>query len=520
KRNNRKGETALHDAELFASVAHLDGANYDHARLWDAWRPLLTNQFHDILPGSSIREVYDQCDRDYADALRAADDVASRAVATLAGRIDTRGDGEPIVVFNTLSWVRDGAVAIDMPKKRSAISVIAPNGDVVPHQWTGKSTLLFEVDAAPPLGWAVYRVVPRKRAAQTVRELKATATGMENEYLQIEFDLHGRIVRLFDKREGREVLAEGRRANVLQLFDDRPHLHDAWDFDHNYERTAWEPGAAESIEVIERGPVRAVVRVVRKTERSTILQDITLHARSPRIDFVTTVDWRERHVLMKAAFPVDVRASNATYEIQYGTIDRPTHHNTAHDRARYENTALRWVDLSEGNYGVTLLNDCKYGHDVRENVLRISLLRSSTDPDPEADQGAHAFTYSLYPHAGDWRNGAVRQGLELNTPIAAHRTTPSRGGLPPVHSFASVDAENVVIDWIKKHEDSNAIIVRLYEAHGQRGPVTVTFGQRPRQVFECDLMEENEQRVRLNGSSVELYMTPYELRTLKVKFEK
>ena len=182
------------------------------------------------------------------------------------------------------------------------------------------------------------------------------------------------------------MLPKGQAANVLQLFDDRPHLHDAWDFDHSYERTKWEPNAAESMEVIERGPVRAVVRVVRKTERSTITQDITLYASSSRIDFVTKVDWREKHVLMKVAFPVDVRASNATYEIQYGTIERPTHHSTAADRGKYENTALRWVDLSEGNYGVSLLNDCKYGHDVRENVLRLSLLRSSIDPDPAADQ--------------------------------------------------------------------------------------------------------------------------------------
>ncbi|NUM53761.1 MAG: alpha-mannosidase [Candidatus Hydrogenedentes bacterium] len=518
KRYNRKCETALHDAEFFAALAHRNGAKYDHAKLWEAWKPVLTNQFHDILPGSSITEVYEQTDHDYAQALNIASAVQSEAIETIARRIDTAGEGEPIIVFNTLSWVRDGVVTVEMPRKSAAVSVVSPCGGVVPHQWVGKNTLLFEAQGVPPLGWAVYRIVPRTIPASRSGLLKANATGMENDFFAVEIDLYGRITQIYDKKEGRDVLPKGKRANVLQLFDDRPHLHDAWDFDHNYERTMWEPKAAERIEVVERGPVRAIVRVVRKTERSTIVQDITMYARSPRIDFVTKVDWREKHVLMKVAFPVDVRASNATYEIQYGTIDRPTHHNTAFDRGRYENTALRWVDLSEGNYGVTLLNDCKYGHDVKENVLRMSLLRSSTDPDPDADQGSHEFTYSLYPHPGDWRNGAVLHGLELNTPFVVYQSKNSRGTMPSVHSLVAVDAANVVIDWVKKHEDSDAIIFRLYEAHGHRGPVTLTFSEKPRKIYECDLMEENDRAVRFAGNSIELYITPYEIRTIKLFF--
>lgn len=518
KRYNRRCETALHDAEFFSTLAHLNGGTYEHGKLWDAWKPVLTNQFHDILPGSSITEVYEQTDRDYADAMSVIAGTQSKALGRIAKRIDMSGEGQPIVVFNTLGWVRDGVVTVNVAKKPGAISVLAPNGEVVPHQWVGKSMLVFEADGVPPLGWAVYRIVPHATAPRREHSLRVSATSLENDLVKVSLDLHGRVSRIFDKYGERDVLPKGKAANVLQLFDDRPHLHDAWDFDHNYERTMWEPNAAESMEVIERGPVRAVVRVVRRTEHSTITQDITLHARSSRIDFVTKVDWRETHVLMKVAFPVDVRASNATYEIQYGTIERPTHHNTGHDRARYENTALRWVDLSEGDYGVTLLNDCKYGHDVKENVLRMSLLRSSTDPDPVADQGEHEFTYSLLPHLGNWRNGAVREGLELNTPLVAIAAAASRGDLAPVHSFATVDAENVVIDWVKKHEDSDAVIVRLYEAHGQRGPITITFSQKPRSVHECNLMEEDDRPVRVSGNAVEIYMTPYELRTLKITF--
>lgn len=518
KRNNRKCETALHDAEFLGTLAHIHGGKYDHSTLWEAWKPVLTNQFHDILPGSSITEVYEQAERDYSQALEAISDVQSAAARTLANGIDTAGAGKPLIVFNSLSWVRDGVAAIKFSKALPAASVCAPNGDAVPHQWLSDGTLLFEVDGVPPLGWAAYRVIEDSVKASSRGTLHASTKGMENDLVEIEFDDHGRIIRFYDKVHAREVVPNDTRANVLQLFDDRPHLHDAWDFDHNYERTMWEPAKAHSIRVIELGPVRAVVRFARKTEHSTITQDVTLHANSSRVDFVTSVDWHEKHVLMKVAFPVDVRSSRATYEIQYATVERPTHHNTPHDRARFENTAMRWVDLSEGDYGVSLLNDCKYGYDVKANILRLSLLRSSTDPDPVADQGRHEFTYSLYPHAWGWRNRVVRRGLELNTPFVVAQPKATHGSLPPIHSFASIDAENVIIDWIKKCEDSNAIIVRLYEAHGQRGNATITFSQKPAKVTECDLMEENDTPVKTQGNSVNLFIKPYELRALKVIF--
>ena len=223
-------------------------------------------------------------------------------------------------------------------------------------------------------------------------------------------------------------------------------------------------------------------------------------------------------MLLKVAFPVDVRATRATYEIQYGTIERATHQNTAFNRARFENAALRWADLSEGDYGVSLLNDCKYAYDVRDNVLRLSLLRSSVDPDPHADEGSHEFTYSLLPHAWGWRNGMVHEGHQLNTPLLAVPAAKSKGAHAPVAAFASIDQDNVIIDHIKKHEDSDAVIVRLYEAHGQRGDATLTFGRKLKSITECDLMEENDQPVKLQGNTVKFYVKPYELRTFKVQF--
>ena len=518
KRNNRKCEVLLRDAELLSVLAVMNGGKYDHVKLWNAWKPVLTNQFHDILPGSSINEVYTQADTDYAEARKEGEDVRDTAAASVMRGIDTSGEGAPIVVFNTLGWVRTDVANVKAALPESDFAVLNPAGIATPHQIAEDGSLLFEANGVPPLGYATHRIVPGRVPAQPSHFLKASTAGMENQFLRIRFDKRGCLTSIYDQIERREVLSKGQRGNVLQLFDDRPWLHDAWDIDHNFEANMWEPKTTERMEVVESGPVRAVVRVVRKTEKSTFTQDVTMYAGSPRVDFVTRVDWHEKRTLLKVAFPVDVRAQRATFEIQYAAIERNTHNNWPQDCARFEVPAYRWADLSEGDFGVTLLNDCKYGYDVKGNVLRLSLLRSSVDPDPHADEGYHEFTYSIYSHAWGWRNGAVRQGYELNVPLHAVQAPKSKGPFPSVDAFASIDVENVVIDAVKKHEDSDAIIVRLYEAHGQRGDVTLTFGRRPKKVTECDLMEENDVSVKPSGNNVRFFIKPFEIRTFKVVF--
>ena len=517
KRNNRKSELLLRQTEFVSSLAHAHGGEYDQKRLYDAWKIVLTNQFHDILPGSSINEVYSQADIDYSEAKSIVAGVRADALKHLLGAIDTSGPGVPIVVFNDLSWVRTDIVQATLQIPKGACALLAPNGMPIPYQVAGPNDIVFEADALPPMGYAVYRLVPAKDVAESNRQLEASKQGMENDFLRITFDKDGNLRSVYDKMEQRDVLPKGQRANVLQLFDDRPHGNDAWDIDPNYEAVTWETQPNASIEVVEQGPVRAIVRIVRKTERSVITQDVTMYANLPRVDFVTHVDWQEKHVLMKAAFPVDVRSSRATYEIQYAAIERATHRNTDFDAGRYEVPAHRWADLSEGDYGVSLLNDCKYGYDVRDNVMRLSLLRAPVDPDPHADEGEHRFTYSLYPHAWDWRNGTVQQGCQLNAPVLAVAAPPKKGALPAAASFAAVDAENVIIDAVKRAEDSDDLIVRIYEAYGQRGDVSLTFGSKSKRVTECDLMEENDVPVKMNGATLNLYMKPFELRTFKVR---
>ncbi|MBI2423581.1 MAG: alpha-mannosidase [Candidatus Hydrogenedentes bacterium] len=519
KRNNRKCEVLLHDTEQLSALALLAGGRYDQAALWENWRIVLTNQFHDILPGSSITEVYAVADQDYATVKQRVGALQELALKTLTTAIDTSGPGQPVVVFNTLSWMRIDLVQAKVKLPGGDFHVIDSKGNTVPAQAIGKDEILFLAEAVPPLGHAVYRVLPGAAAEASEWPLAATGKTLENDFIRVTLDDHGRFTSVFDKLDEREVLAPGQRGNVLQLFDDRPHAHDAWDIDHNFdEERQWEPGKPDSVKVIEKGPIRAVVRVIRKTEKSTFTQDITLYAHTARIDVSTHVDWWEKRTLLKVAFPVDVLAPRATYHIQFGAIQRATHANDPRDRARFEVTGHHWADLSESDYGVSLLNDCKYGYDVKENVLRLSLLRSSIAPDPKADEGQHDFTYALYPHAGDWRAGTLQEGYALNYPLKGVAAAAAKGKLPPVQSFADMDAENVVIESIKKHEDSGALIVRCFEACGQRGTASITFGNTPKSVAACDMMEERDVRLKAKGNTVELYFTPYEIKTLKVSF--
>ncbi len=244
---------------------------------------------------------------------------------------------------------------------------------------------------------------------------------LENDLLRVEFSPDGDIIRIFDKANQREVLPPGAIANQFQAFEDRPKFWDAWDIDIFYDDKLWLAEPAASIELVEQGPLRWTLEIRRQILNSVTTQRISLTRGSARLDFDTKIDWRERHILLKVAFPVDILAPQATYEIQWGNVQRPTHRNTSWDWARFETCAHKWVDLSEGGYGVSLLNDCKYGHDIRDNVMRLSLLRAPTSPDPEADQGEHRFTYSLLPHAGGWEAGTAAEAYRLNDPVIGYQ---------------------------------------------------------------------------------------------------
>ena len=526
KRNNRKCELLARDTEFLSTVAMLNGGAYDQDAIYDAWKLILLNQFHDILPGSSVNEVYVDADEDYATAKNGLSAAKDTALATLAGSVTCDGPGQPVIVYNTLGWNRCDVGVLPLAEDAPAEpNMLAPDGTPVLTQVAedadGKKSLLFEAPDVPSMGHAVFHLVDGKAPGSVSgnKAPKATASRLENDFYRIKLNKKGVITEIFDKVNDRQVLADGEKGNQLQLLNDRPFSNDAWDIDFNVNDVTVPVDDVVSIDVVEEGPVRATVRVVWKTDNSTIRQDISLWRTVPRIDFATNVDWHEKHKLLKAAFPVDVLSRHATYEIQFGAIERATHWSTSVDRARYEVPGHKWIDLSESEYGVSLLNDCKYGFDVHDNIMRISLLRSPTLPDPECDQGVHNFVYSLYPHAAGWQQAeTVRRAYELNVPLLAHvaEGTPTKGAIPAVAGMLSVDKTNVVIDTVKKAEDSDEIIVRLYEAHGARGPVTLSFADAPKSVVECDLMEENDEAVELAGNDVKFTIKPWEIRTFKV----
>jgi alpha-mannosidase len=518
KRANRKSELALRGAELWCSLAHAAGRHYPARELDEAWKLVLLNQFHDVLPGSSIGEVYRESQEQYAAVANAARGLTESALADLAGRLDTRGPGHPVLVTNPLSWPRGGAVEI--PAAAGASRVVDDTGAELAVQRSGGRLLALARPAGvPAMGAAVWRMLSG-RSVRRPNPLRAEPRLLENELLRVRLDGRGTITSIHDKASGREVLPRGARANVLQLFHDRPRNWDAWDIDEEALESGREVTEIDSLRAVEHGPVRAALRMVRRFGASRLEQEVRLAAGSPVIEFVTRVDWRESHRLLKVAFPVDVRAPRGTCEVQFGAVERATHRSSSWDRARFEVPLHRWADLSEPDWGGSLLNDCKYGGDLAGQTLRLSLLRAPASPDPQADRGRHEFTYAFYPHAGDWRRAlTVRRALELNVPLtAAPAPAGRRGALERSVSFLSFDAENVVIDTVKQAEDSADLVVRLYEAHGSRAAGRLRLALPVKSARETDLLEKNGRPLRVlpraGAVEVPLRLRPFEIKTV------
>jgi alpha-mannosidase len=449
KRLNRRCEQALHDAEFLACLR----GDYPRAELDALWKRLLLNQFHDILPGSSIRLVHEESERDLAGVEAEADALC--------------GSGETPV--NTTGFERREVAR-------------APAGG------------LHVVEAPPYGGGAIVAAGD---------EVRLQGLTLENEHLRARLGADGTIVSLLHKETGRETLAAP--GNRLELYEDRPVQFDAWDIDPAHLRTRREAPPFESNEVVTDSPLRAEIAF----ERSGYRQVVRLDAGSRRLEFHATVDWRERHTLLKACFPLAVTAPNATYEMPFGYAERPTHYSTSWDRARYEVPGHRFADLSEHCFGAALLTDSKYGYSCLGGDLRVSLLRSPTSPDPEADQGAHEFAYALLPHAGGWRDaGVLAEAVRFNAPL---RWTDA-----PVGSFASVGDPNLVLDTIKRAEDSDALVLRLYEAHGGRGTARLRLGAPFASARLANALEDDGDPLEVDGEEIVLPYLPHQLLTVKV----
>jgi alpha-mannosidase len=347
--------------------------------------------------------------------------------------------------------------------------------------------------------------------------VSVSADELDTPFWHVELDRSGRIRRLVDKLQSREVVPANEVGNRLLVFEDRPLNFDAWDIDAFYRAKCRDVDRLESVEVREGGPERCVLELRwRFGERTRVVQRMCVYARSPRIDFQTRVDWQERQSLLKVAFPTSIRSRRATYEIQFGTIERPTHHNTSWDEAAFEVPAQRWADLSDASYGVALLADCKHGYSVRDGTLWLSLLKGAIDPDPEADRGEHAFTYSLLPHTSGLE--AVRRiAYDLTRPLLWRREPRHPGSLPPTFSLAHAAGAAALVETAKWAEDADALILRVYEPEGGAGAAALRLGVEARSVEEVDLLERNPREVAATeDGGVPLTLRAHEVKTLRI----
>lgn len=519
KRDNRLAELRLADAELFASMAALAGrAVYPGEELEYYWKLTLLNQFHDILPGSSIGEVYDDSQRQYKEVLSGTESLIDGALAALT--VAGSGTGEAVAVFNPTGWERTDIVRLaDAPLGMT----VSDGGGCLPSVRQSDGSLLFLAAGVPSKGGRVFHLM-REEGECAGAPGVVDGGHISTAYYDILFDDRGHFRSIYDRQAKREVIQPGGRGNVLQVFEDRPAEYEAWNIDRHFEEKMWEADDLTACRVVQNDPLCLRLRQERRFLSSVIIQEIVFYRHTRRIDFETVVDWKESHLLMKVAFPVDITAAKATYEIQYGNVERPTHRNTSWDTARFEVCAHKWADFSEGGYGVALLNDCKYGYDIHDSVLRLSLIKCATYPNPQADREVHRFTYSLYPHTGDFRAGhVIQEAYALNGPLYARRT--DGRALPDAWSMVSVGHENVMLEVVKQAEEDDRIILRLYEAYGCRthtwvrlGPALPGCGLRLTSVNECNLLEEPLREIPSRNDEFSFEIRPYEIKTFALSF--
>lgn len=532
KRNNRKAEILYREAEVWntlaAPIMREERADAIRNDLNEGWKLILLNQFHDIIPGSAITETYETSEKEYREIFGKGNAGLSQGLESLAGEVATAGEGKPYIVFNSLGWSRDAAISIRDHGLDGTLSAFDENGgqlilDGASGVQGEGNAVRVHVPGIPGFGyktiWLRSEAKQEQMPGSSARE-KTFPSEWETEYYRLKFNERGEIVSLWDKDADREIVQSGEAANRFHFFHDRPTLWDAWDIDSRYEQQP--AGQAKLLEssVVAAGAVQDVLRFRWSIGQSEITQDLILYHHDRRIDFKTKVSWNEAHKLLKVGFPIDVITDKATYEIPFGALERVTHRNTSWEQAQYEVCGHRFVDVSERGYGVSLLNDCKYGYDVQGSTIRLSLLRAPKWPDVTADLGDHEFTYSLYPHTGDWQSAhTVRAAAELNLDPAVIAAEVHAGSLPPKQSLIGFAGEHVILDTVKPAEDGSGVILRFYESSGGRERVELNWNQPHGGVFLSDALEREVEPLSAAAGPIKLDFAPYEIKTLKINKE-
>lgn len=503
KKTNRYMENALAQTEWLSSIQYILGNDYAGKELHDSWECVLLHQFHDIIPGSSIREVYEDSHVNYGIAENRMLAVKEKVLEKL-----TESSEHTYSVYSTNSY--GGKELVRIPEKGEGTFTDGSGNQLESQRCDDGYDVLVDVI---PFGVTEVVFLPGS-AAERRSAFLCGGNRIESPYYIIEWNEGGQLVQIYDKKAGRQVLKEGQMGNVLEVYEDKPMKFDAWDIDIFYTQKKEIISVSEKPQIITDGGLKAVVRFTYRYRKSDIVQDMILYKDSGRIDFETKADWWEEHRLLKTAFYTDIRSTKATFDIQFGHVERPTHWNNSWDWARFEVCGHKWADLSENGYGVGLLNDCKYGYNIKENAVKLSLLKSSKDPDTDADMGTHTFTYAVYPHEGGPVEGGVLQAAnQLNLSAKA-----VPGTFKDKRRIAVLDGEGIQLDLIKKAEDEDCLIVRLHECYGGRHAAALHSEFPVKRIVPCNLLEHDCGNP-VDGDKVEFTIKPFEIKTFKLYLE-
>jgi alpha-mannosidase len=475
KRANRQAEDLLYQAELWSTIAGLlHNTGLPLSEIEQAWKLTLFNQFHDILPGSAIQPVYTTANEEWPVVQELTTRVINDSLMAICRELNLvppQPGAIPLVIFNSLNWSRTAVIHWPIADSGSGWQVYDAQGQLLPSEQSQGEVIFLAADL-PSVGYqAVWLVATNQPVTPAITP---THWCLENSDVQVVIDAQtGDIDLIFDKiQQGMVLSAPG---NQLQFFTDAGQYWDAWNIDPHYAEHPLPSAQLQSIEWIHYGTIEQRLQVVRSIGKSTFTQDYVLAAHSPELSIETTVDWQEEHVLVKATFPLSFSAETVTGEVPCGVMVRPTQPEQPLDKAKWEIPAYRWVDLTdpELNYGVSLLNDCKYGYSYQPDQLSLTLLRSSTWPDPQADLGQHQFTYSLYPHAGSWSTAStVHRGAELNSPLQLVLAATQSGSKPPHHSFLDLGeaGQQLVLMALQPAIDHpGQVVLRCYDSAGAGG---------------------------------------------------
>ncbi|WP_313180136.1 alpha-mannosidase [Lacrimispora sp.] len=514
KKNNRKSEFLFRDAEIVSVFQYLENGGFQGTDLEKGWKLILLNQFHDILPGTCIGEVYEECDRDYEEISRIGQQSIRQNLDSMACLPE-----EGVTVYNSLSWSRSQVVSIDGRGKQGVRDL---NGNYPKQSKKADGTIVFLAEDVPALG---YRTYERTDELQEICEPMAAfceagenSVKISNEWLDVALDGDGTVISLYDKTARRQILKEGRRGNFLKLLEDIPvEWGSAWETTRKREDKPSMPFHIVSQKVTEHNCLYTEISIESEVHHSRVKQEIIVYHHGPYIEFKTEVDWDEKHKMLRVEFPVDVHALNARYDVAFGNAEHPNHFTTSQDEARFEVCGHKWGDISDGGFGVSLLNDCKYGYSIQDSNMELSLLRSADHPSDTCDKGIHSFSYWIYPHRGGVKEGKVAQaGYEVNVPlIVTEGKKKAKEG-----SYLYTDCDNIIIDTVKKSEDGEDIIIRIFETYNTVSEAGLYFNFPVEACEEADLLERHMTDVPVTEQRVSFKINPYEIKTFRIHCKK